>query len=229
MSRDAPAPTLYLAIMHLRGLCDSHREVPGFYWACGRYDQRAPWGGARLEVSRDDGDSWAVVDQTSEECFFGVCENAPMPMFGHDATSELRIHMNRGALESVGERGVRERRWIGWLGGEVIYAQRSTPAGGGLYIVSELSRGKAGTDFAVQLHGKGAEFVLLTGPGIHFVRVDIEDLGRPMLARAVPVSGAAELADQKSLLVSGLNVDLKMASESVGDAVREMSAALGGR
>lgn len=219
---DRPAPILRLFTMQFVGLTDAQKEVPGFYWCAGSMDPSAPWGGAMLQVSKDHGDSWEELDTVGAQPYFGVCKNAPTVNYGFDATSSLDIEMSNGVLESVGERGAAEERWLGWLAGEVFAAQQCTHAGGKRYLVHGLRRGLHGSKWAQPYHGAGGEFVLLTGPGIRFVRVDLADLGRQMLVRAVPSYGAPELAQQHGLYVTGANVHLNRVSPETRRAVKAM-------
>ena len=152
----------------LQDLDDVQRVATGCYWAGGAYFD-PPWKGAML-FSSDDGAVYASVDETFAAVSWGAAINA-LPdtdtPFQTDTTSALRVAMVSGALAPVTAldmlNGANRAALIRSDGIAEIIQFQDVVLENGVYTLTNLLRGRRGTEVFTGGHAAGDLFVLLDG------------------------------------------------------------------
>ena len=152
----------------LQDLDDVQRVATGTYWAGGAYFD-PPWKGAML-FSSDDGAVYASVDETFAAVSWGAAINA-LPdtdtPFQTDTTSALRVAMVSGALSPVTAlemlNGANRAALIRSDGVAEIIQFQDAVLQNGVYTLTNLLRGRRGTEVFTGGHAAGDLFVLLDG------------------------------------------------------------------
>jgi len=152
----------------LQDLDDVQRVATGTYWAGGAYFD-PPWKGAVL-FSSDDGAVYASVDETLAAVSWGAAINA-LPdtdtPFQTDTTSELRVAMVSGELSPVTPldmlNGANRAALIRPGGAAEIIQFQDMVLENGVYTLTNLLRGRRGTEVFTGGHAVGDLFVLLDG------------------------------------------------------------------
>jgi hypothetical protein len=152
----------------LQDLDDVQRVATGCYWAGGAYFD-PPWKGAMLFAS-DDGAVYASVDETFAAVSWGAAINA-LPdtgtPFQTDTTSALRVAMVSGepfpvtALEMLN--GANRAALIRSDGVAEIIQFQDVVLQNRVYTLTNLLRGRRGTEVFTGGHAAGDLFVLLDG------------------------------------------------------------------
>lgn len=89
---------------------------------------------------------------------------------------------------------------------EVIQWQTATLQPDGSYVLSDLLNGRLGTEHAVDGHGPGELFVLLTASQLNRVPLQVSELGAPRTYAGVRNGQAVANAEQHELSASGRNL-----------------------
>jgi hypothetical protein len=88
------------------------------------------------------------------------------------------------------------------IGAELIQFGRAEALGGGAYRLSELLRGRRGTEFAIATHWSGEPIVLLDPASLVHVAIDSAIIGATVVARAYGVADD-ETAPPGATIVAG--------------------------
>ena len=127
----------------------------------------AGWTGAAVYKSADRAD-WSRIDAVTEPSVIGSCVNlmpsGPTTIF--DDGSTINVRLISGTLSSVTEAQMcngANAAAIGSMSGgwEIVGFQNATLQGDGTYLLSRFLRGRRGTEWAVDTHAIGDQFVLL--------------------------------------------------------------------
>jgi Putative phage tail protein len=162
------AKLFLLDIPLLQDLDDVQRVATGHYWAGGAYVD-PPWEGAVL-FSSDDGAVYASIEETFAAVSWGAAINA-LPdtdtPFQTDTTSELRVTMASGELSSVTAlemlNGANRAALIRSDGIAEIIQFQDAVLDNGVYTLTNLLRGRRGTEVFTGGHAAGDLFVPLDG------------------------------------------------------------------
>lgn len=205
---EGPAFLLPLDIPLLRDAADK----AGFPVAMAGHT--SAWSGGVLYQTTDGGQTWlAVQGFTGPGAVTGVASAA----IGAgrtdliDKSSVLPVALNSGTLYTVTEAAMlnganhfaygAHGRW------EIIAAQNCTLQGDGSYILTNLLRGRAGTEWACGLHGDYDSLVLLDSAVLPFLSTSIDTIGTARTYRAVTVGQTlAEVADT-TFTYAGVNLE----------------------
>jgi hypothetical protein len=95
-----------------------------------------------------------------------------------DTANTVTIALATGTLSSVTELEALSGANMALLGDEIIHFQTATLVGSGIYTLSNLIRGRLGTESATTTHTAGERFVLLSGGGLQFVPATLADRNR---------------------------------------------------
>lgn len=156
------------------------------------YSPLETWSGGVFYNSNDGGESWDAIRPALENATVGVATTvlgAPASYLIVDAASSVTLRLNHGALSSVtllamfaganhfalGAHG----RW------EICAAQTVVANSDGTYTLSNLMRGRYGTEQYGGAHALGDVFVLLDQADLQFITVPVGSIGLQKLWRAV--------------------------------------------
>ena len=193
----------------LQDLDDVQRVATGTYWAGGAYFD-PPWKGAVLFAS-DEGAVYASVDETFAAVSWGAAINA-LPdtdtPFQTDSTSALRVAMVSGALSAVTElemlNGANRAALIRPGGGAEIIQFQEVVLQNGVYTLTNLLRGRRGTEVFTGGHAAGDLFVLLGG--VSRRGLPLSRIGQTLHRRLVGRGG--ELRDAETNMATLVGRDL---------------------
>lgn len=175
-----------LVVMDLPLLRDQDND-PGYYIAL--RSSLSGWRGARLHVSRDDGDSYQGGDSYDRESVIGTATTRlpTGPTTIWDEGNTLTVRLREGLLESATESAVIaganscalgvHGRW------EVLQFRTATQNDDGTWTLSGLLRGRRGTEPAVDSHQSGDTFVRLSIYGR--VEIPLSELEQEVLLKMV--------------------------------------------
>ncbi|MBW8785984.1 MAG: hypothetical protein JF593_15365, partial [Novosphingobium sp.] len=130
----------------------------------------AGWRGAALYLDAGDGELQPLTTSGRERSILGTAVSALAPasplLFDRSASIEVALVGADMALSGAtpAQLGAGANRAL--LGGEVLQFGRADPLGGGHWRLSQLLRGRGGTEAAVFGHGAGERFVLLDGRAV---------------------------------------------------------------
>ena len=102
-----------------------------------------------------------------------------------DRASTVEVQLLNGTLSSCGENDLYNGANAALLGNEIIQFQTATLIGPGLYTLTNLLRGRRGTEFASVSHNVGEEFILLAPETVSFVPALQTDRGAAYEFRAL--------------------------------------------
>ncbi|NCC03350.1 MAG: hypothetical protein EOM37_04795 [Proteobacteria bacterium] len=119
-----------------------------------------------------------------------VTELSAKPCEYLDRISKLRVQLLRGSLSSCSEAELLAGANAALCGAEIIQFQTATLIEEGLYELSDLLRGRKGTESACGTHDIGEAFVMLDQTGLQFLPASITDRGATYHFRAVSQGGS---------------------------------------
>ncbi|MDE2030328.1 MAG: phage tail protein, partial [Alphaproteobacteria bacterium] len=159
-----PTPALYLMDLPLLRSAD---DQPGVYAAA---TALFGWNGATIMRSSD-GTSYSAIGSLPLAATAGIATDvlADASGFYMDNESTVSVQMLQGALSSCSFIDMTNGTNAALLGGEIIQFQTATLVGPGLYRLSNLLRGRRGTESAINTHNVGEAFVLLQEGAVDFI------------------------------------------------------------
>lgn len=171
---------LYLMDLPLLRSAD---DQPGVYAAVSGI---AGWPGASL---------WRASDSVNYSSLssFGFAATAGLastvladrPSWYMDRNSTINVQLMQGILSSCAEADLLNGANAALLGNEIIQFQTATLIGPGLYALSNLLRGRRGTEDVTSAHAVGERFILLTAGTVQFIPALLSDLNRAYYFRAL--------------------------------------------
>jgi hypothetical protein len=176
----APLVATRLVLLDIPILLDAHDD-PGFYYAVAGYTTGG-WGGAVLYKSIDDGATYAAYDSMGVAAGIGaatdVLEEGPTTIW--DGGNSVTVVMTSGTLASDTEANVLSGKNAGALGidgrWEIIQWRTATLNIDGSYTLTNLLRGRHGTEHNVANHETGDLFVVLTPASIDRTGMNTSEL-----------------------------------------------------
>ena len=186
-------PVLWAAL-DLPALSDEQVRQPGLYIAATLEGDTETFSGAALfQASDEDGESWAQVLRVRTAAVMGIATALPSAPVGFlDETSTVDVVLFNGELESVRELALLNGANRALIGGEIVGFRSAELIGTNTYRLSGLLRGLRGTE-GQTTHLENELFVLLTGPGIHFLPLETASIG--MEKRYKLLTAGMRLAD----------------------------------
>lgn len=192
-----PSP-LGLLLLDLPALKDSDDDA-GFYAATWPLLRDAAFPGGALYRSINGGDAYVKVASFGGSATLGTLL-APLPAEPFDLidhASVLSVTMILGTLSSVTDDQIlsglnaaavgADGRW------EIVQFKTAAPgAVPGSYVLTDLTRGRRGTEHVIGTSVVGDSFVLLNGTGLARVIQNVSDVGGLRYYKAVGVGGAVE-------------------------------------
>ena len=133
-----------------------------FVAACGT---DAGWRAAVLSTSIDAGASWQAAGRTAGVATLGVLVSpipaAPSTLIDRASVIDVELHMPGAGLGDADNAALDAGANLAMVGDELIQFGRAEPIGGGRWRLSELWRGRRGTEFAIGHQQAGDRFVLV--------------------------------------------------------------------
>ena len=184
-------------------------NAPGILVGMGGYLDG--WPGGTLYRSSDAGQTWGAIQGFPQGMVSGVAVNA----IGDgrtdivDALNRLNIRLHAGDLYSVSLTAMlnganwfaygTDGRW------EIIAAQNVTAESDGSLTLTDLLRGRFGTEWAMTLHSTYDEIVLLDTSALKFVDMNTSDIGLSKVYRAVTSGRTFDTASDETQAYRGVN------------------------
>jgi hypothetical protein len=160
-------------------------DQPGFYATLSAQDG---WPGGSLYRSAD-GTNFTALASFGASSVAGIATTAlaSRPADYMDRISTVNVQLLRGSLASCTEAELLNGANAALLGDEIIQFQTAVLVGGGLYTLSNLLRGRRGTEAVVATHAAGEHFVLLTEASVQFLPALLTDRARAYYFRTATV------------------------------------------
>jgi hypothetical protein len=158
-------------------------DQPGIYAAA---TGLPGWTSATLWRAAD-GVSYSNIASLGTAATVGIATTAlgDGPSCYLDRASSVTVQLLSGELSSCTEADLYNGANAALLGSEVIQFQTATLAGPGLYVLTNLLRGRRGTESAVATHVAGEDFVMLAADAVTFVPALLGDRGTTYEFRAL--------------------------------------------
>jgi hypothetical protein len=102
-----------------------------------------------------------------------------------DNANAVNVQIVNGGLASCGAADLFNGANAAMIGGEIIQFQTAVLAGPGLYTLSNLLRGRRGTEGKTASHVAGENFILLTSGAVEFIPALLNDRGASYEFRAL--------------------------------------------
>lgn len=125
----------------------------------------APWSGASIDVSRNDGNTYQAGTSVTQASVIGATTTLLPNFLGgnvFDEASTVRVEVGAGTLSSATHDEVLDGANPCVIGNEVLQFRTASLVGAGVYDLSGFLRGRKGTEQYIGTHEIGDRFVLLT-------------------------------------------------------------------
>ena len=203
-------PTAY-ELLDIPLLLDA-TDMPGFPVAMSGY--MAGWPGGILYRSDDAGQTWSGLQSfTAPGCVIGTA-GAPLAVGQTsliDKAGVLSVTLISGSLSSVSEAAMlngsnhfaygAHGRW------EIIAAQNCTLQGDGSYVLTDLLRGRFGSEWACGLHVTGDRIVFLDASSLAFVTANINTVGMARTYRGITSGKGISTDRDRAFTYAGVNLE----------------------
>jgi hypothetical protein len=188
-------------------------NVPGFPVALTGY--LAGWPGGILYRSPDAAQTWdAVATSEPPGATIGTATNsigtgrtdiidtasalAVSPVSGSELSSVTELHLFEGSnLFAYGANG----RW------EILGARDCTQQIDGSWVLTNLLRGRFGTEWAMTLHATGDMLVKLSVDDLSFISVESSMIGASRLYRAITAGASIDSDTDAAFAYAGVNLE----------------------
>ena len=139
------------------------------------------WRRAELSLSLDSGASWTMLGRTAPAAVMGVVAAPPAPgtaaLFDRVATLEVECLHAGMALPAGGDAALVAGRNLALVGDELIVFGTATQTGPSRWRISDLLRGRYGTEDAIATHAAGERFVLIERERLLAVDLPVAAIG----------------------------------------------------
>jgi len=197
--------TTHIQMIDVPNWEESRVDTPGFYVAAS--GTGPSWRNAVVDQSKDEGASWETVAFLNVYSIMGACTsilqnpNPALEYFFLDTTSFVDVDMVKGSLASITEEQLLNGKNLALVGGEMIQFRTATLIGEKKYRLTNLLRGRRGSEAKMWDHQPSELFVLLDH--LTFIPVQASDLARNMVYRIRP--GGSNETYFRELAPLGLN------------------------
>jgi hypothetical protein len=150
-----------LALLDINLVKDTDTDFGIYVAATGN----AAWRNAGLYISRNNGSSYDFAKSLLAKTITGTCSNTlgTASEFTRDLGNSIEIAITSGTLESLNEIDFMNGRNCALVGNEIIYFKNATLTAATTYVLTELLRGRRGTEWAIAGHAASERFVFLSG------------------------------------------------------------------
>lgn len=125
----------------------------------------AAWRNANLYISRNNGNSYEYIKSLLTKTIIGTCMNilGIASEFTRDLGNSISVVIESGQLESISELDFMNGRNCALIGSEIIYFKNATLTAANQYTLTELLRGRRGTELSISSHISNEKFIFLSG------------------------------------------------------------------
>lgn len=206
----APSGSSIYTLLDLPCLLDAF-DVPGFGAAmCG---VSAGWKGGVIFRSSDQGQTWADLAAFGDKVPMGFTTTL-LPATGRldivDNTSQVIVSLIAGDLYSVTHDQMlngantfaigADGRW------EIVSAQNCVLNVDGTYTLSDMLRGRFGTEWAIWTHTSSDTVILLTDEDIAFIGIEASAIGQERLYRGITSGADLDSDYDRAFRYAGVNL-----------------------
>lgn len=181
-----------IEILDLPALREADDDA-GMYLAAWRTGTGQSWAGARIHRSVDDGATYQPVLAAAAQAIVGEVVSAPASGDGYtwDEEQALVVELVRGELESRTDAAVlsgANAAAVGMNGRwQIIQFANTELIDTNTYRLTRLLLGRRGTEHLIGTTQPGDRFVLVSGPGIYRLPLQVSEIGAARLYRPVTV------------------------------------------
>lgn len=160
------------------------------------------WRFGAVYISRNGGATYEFVTQV-EESIFGTCNNvlAAGSAVDIDSLNSISVTILDGELESVAPEDLETGKNTALVGSEIIRFQSAILTGKNTYTLSNLQRGRRGTEWAIATHSVGESFYLLSDE--ERLPLTSSDIGRTLQFKALSEGQSLQEVAPISILYRG--------------------------
>jgi hypothetical protein len=190
---------------------DDVQDDPGFI--AGMYGENAGWGGGLLVRTDDGGTTWTDIELFGPP---GVDVGNATNTIGAvdsrlwDKSSSLAVTMLNGDLSSVSELAVLNGsnyfaygnvgRW------EIIAAAKCTLVGTDSYVLTDMLRGRFGTEWVMSTHAVDDKLILLDNTALSFIGMYVSTIGLAREYRGITYGQSIDTDTDYSFTYTGVNL-----------------------
>lgn len=203
-------PTAF-ALLDIPLLSDSF-DVPGYPVALSGY--LPGWAGGTLYRSDDGGQTWLPSNGFARSSVMGVALSSLSSPADHrliDFAGALNVRLFSGTLSSISESQMlngynhfaygADGRW------EIIAARTAALQGDGSYILTDLLRGRFGTEWASGLHATYDTIVHMDPATLQFASASLNQIGQPKTYRAISNGATLDSEQNTAFTYTGVNLE----------------------
>lgn len=173
------------------------------------------WSGASIYFSVDNS-RYIFATTIDTYGIYGTCL---------ELTEQAIVRVNKSELESITNNDLTLGLNLALIGNEIIQFKTAQLIDVDTYLLSELTRGLRGTEFAITSHGDGERFVLLTGTNAEIVKITASetDMGQIRYFKALSSGQTLGEVEPVQILYQGIAqrpyapVNLSATKNAVGD------------
>jgi len=171
----------------------------------------ANWNGAAIYRSDDGGEAggntFNVLAGMDGAATFGtIITNLPAgPFETWDTVNEVEVILTSGSLASVNELAVFNGTNAALIGDELVQFQNAELIGESTYKLTQLLRGRQGTEWAIDGHAAGDRFVLMT-PALYTTAIANNLIGRELFYKTVSVGNSLGNTGEEAFTYTGRNL-----------------------
>ena len=194
-------------------VAETIQDQPGFVAAAHGF--LSGWAGGVLVRSDDAGQTWATIaafgPQGATTGYLVTAPGAPQNTALIDAGTAFTARLFGGSLAGVTEAQMlnganhfavgKDGRW------EIMAARNCVLQADGTYILSDLLRGRFGTEWAVGGHQFGDRIVLLDAVGQDFIGMNSSAIGAARTWRSVTAGESIDSASDVAFTYRGVNLE----------------------
>ncbi len=203
---DALIGTTRLAAFETPGLEDAPLAAPRLSVAA--TGTGAGWRHAALLYSLDDGASWIAAGASAAPATIGtiavVAEAAPATLSDRAGAFEVVLVRGDLALADADAAALDAGANLAMAGGELIQFGRAVPLGGGRWRLTQLLRGRRGTEAAIGTQAPGDGFVLISADSVRTIDLPVAAIGGTVRVMASGVGDAVPV--ETRLVLAGASV-----------------------
>lgn len=185
-------------------------DDPGFLSAMTGFTDA--WPGGILFRTPDDGQTWTDIQAFAAPVTMGRAENVigTWDFNVIDPSNVLEVRLFAGDLESVSELAMLnganhfaygdDGRW------EIIGVMNCEEDSDGIWHLSDMLRGRFGTEWAASLHQPGDRVVLLNDPDVAFIAMSLNTVGIPFGYRGITSNATIDSDATENFTYRGVNM-----------------------